>query len=295
MKGIILAGGSGTRLYPVTRCISKQLLPVYDKPTIYYPLSILMLAGIRDILIISTPRDLPLIRTLLSDGQQLGLNFSYREQAHPNGIAEAFIIGDDFIKAEPTCLILGDNLFYGHNLSRDLQEAATLTDGAHVFAYHVNDPERYGVVEFDGDGNARSLEEKPKQPKSSWAVTGLYFYDRTVVDVAKALKPSARGELEITDLNLTYLRQGKLKVTAMGRGVAWLDTGTYDSLLSSSQFVQTLELRQGVKVACIEEIAFQRGFIDAAQLARLAAEYDKSSYGAYLRQVLEEARQPVRR
>lgn len=288
MKGIILAGGSGTRLYPVTRCISKQLLPVYDKPTIYYPLSILMLSGIRDILVISTPRDLPLIQDLLQDGSQWGLSFSYREQAQPNGIAEAFLIGDRFIDGSPVCLILGDNIFYGHNLSRELQAAATLTEGAHVFAYHVQDPERYGVVEFDSQGRAVSLEEKPRQPRSNYAVTGLYYYDHHVVDMARDLKPSARGELEITDLNRVYLAQNKLRVTALGRGVAWLDTGTYDSLLSSSQFVQTLEQRQGVKVACVEEIAFAMKFIDAAQLEALAAMYDKSSYGTYLRRVLEE-------
>jgi glucose-1-phosphate thymidylyltransferase len=288
MKGILLAGGSGTRLYPVTRCISKQLLPVYDKPTIYYPLSILMLAGLRDILVISTPRDLPLIEALLEDGSQWGVRFSYRQQEQPNGIAQAFVIGDSFVGDSPVCLILGDNIFYGHNLSRELQSAAELKTGAHVFAYRVEDPERYGVVEFGPDGQAVSLEEKPRQPRSKWAVTGLYFYDSTVVDVARGLKPSARGELEITDVNRAYLERGQLRVTAMGRGVAWLDTGTYDSLLSSSQFVQTLEQRQGVKVACVEEIALAMGFIDLPQMERLAAMYDKSSYGVYLRRVVEE-------
>src|SRR5436190_1552800 len=278
MKGIILAGGAGTRLYPLTCCISKQLLPVYDKPTIYYPLSVLMLAGIRQILIISTPRDLPMIQALLGDGKQIGLELSYREQAEPKGIAQAFTIGADFVGNSPVCLILGDNVFYGHDLTGLLQQSAELNSGAHVFAYQVKDPERYGVVEFGKDGKAISIEEKPKQPKSNWAVTGLYFYDPSVVQIARDLKPSARGELEITDVNRAYLAQGRLQVQPMGRGIAWLDTGTYDALLSSSQFVQTLEERQGLKIGCIEEIAFAKGFIDANQLQKLADAAGKSDY-----------------
>jgi len=287
MKGIVLAGGAGTRLYPLTRVVSKQLLPVYDKPTIYYPLSVLMLAGIQDILIISTPKDLPLIRDLLGDGTQIGLKLSYKEQPNPGGIAQAFIIGADFINGSPVCLILGDNIFYGHDLTPMLIEAARLKKGAHLFAYQVNDPARYGVVEFDQEGQAISLEEKPQKPRSSWAVTGLYFYDKNVVDIARRLKPSARGELEITDVNLSYLKLGQLHVKTLGRGVAWLDTGTYDSLLSSSLFVQTLEQRQALKVACIEEIAFIKGFIDAQQLRQLADLHNKSDYGRYLHRVLE--------
>jgi glucose-1-phosphate thymidylyltransferase len=289
MKGILLAGGSATRLYPLTRTISKQLLPVYDKPAIYYPLATLMLAGIRDILIISTPRDLPMIQTLLGDGSELGIRISYREQPKPEGIAQAFIIGADFIGASPVCLILGDNLFYGNDLIELLEGAADLTNGARLFAYHVQDPERYGVVEFDAAGRVISLEEKPRAPRSSWAVTGLYFYDAAVLDIAAALKPSARGELEITDVNVEYLRRGGLTVARMGRGVAWLDSGTYDSLLAASQFVQTLELRQGLKVACIEEIAHAKGYIDEQQLLRLADRYANSSYGAYLRRCVSEA------
>jgi glucose-1-phosphate thymidylyltransferase len=288
MKGIILAGGSGTRLYPLTRVVSKQLLPVYDKPVIYYPLSLLMLAGIRDVLVISTPHDLPVIERLLGDGGPLGLSFSYRVQPHPGGIAQAFLIGEDFIDRGPVCLILGDNLFFGHQLMQMLTESARLTDGARVFAYHVQDPERYGVVEFDKNLRALSLEEKPKQPRSSWAVTGLYFYDGRVADVARAIRPSARGELEITDVNKAYLAEGKLTVTPFGRGVAWLDTGTHDSLLSASLFVQTLEQRQGLKIACLEEIALLKGFIDAAQFERLAAAYGSSEYARYLRRILEE-------
>jgi glucose-1-phosphate thymidylyltransferase len=289
MKGIILAGGAGTRLYPLTRCISKQLLPVYDKPTIYYPLSALMLAGIREVLIISTPRDLPRIEELFGDGSHLGMRFSYKVQDQPNGIAQAFVLGADFIGDSPVCLILGDNIFYGHELTEMLDESAKLKTGARVFAYQVKDPERYGVVEFDKQFKALSIEEKPKQPKSNWAVTGLYFYDASVVGIAKNLKPSARGEYEITDVNRAYLEKGQLQVQCMGRGIAWLDTGTYDSLLSSSVFVQTLEERQGLKVACVEEIAFAKGFIDAAQLNKLADHAGKSEYGNYLRRVLRDA------
>lgn len=289
MKGIILAGGSGTRLYPLTKCLSKQLLPIYDKPTIYYPLSTLMLAGLREILIISTPRDLPMIQALLKDGSDIGMSISYKEQATPAGIAQAFTIGADFIGNDSVCLILGDNIFYGHDLIQSVERSAKLTSGAEVYAYHVNDPERYGVIEFDANSRAISLEEKPKAPRSSWAVTGLYFYDSSVVSVAKGLKPSARGELEITDLNLHYLCRGELKVNKLGRGVAWLDSGTYDSLLSASQFVQTLEQRQGLKVACIEEIAFSKSFINASQLLKLAEMHEKSAYGTYLRKVLNES------
>jgi glucose-1-phosphate thymidylyltransferase len=289
MKGIILAGGAGTRLYPLTRCISKQLLPVYDKPTIYYPLSALMLAGIREVLIISTPRDLPRIQDLFGDGPHLGMRFEYKEQPQPNGIAQAFVLGADFLDRSPVCLILGDNVFYGHDLTGMLEDSATLKTGARVFAYQVKDPERYGVVEFDAKFKALSIEEKPKQPRSNWAVTGLYFYDANVVDIAKNLKPSARGEYEITDVNRAYLERGQLQVQCMGRGIAWLDTGTYDSLLSSSQFVQTLEERQGLKVACIEEIAFAKKFIDAAQLRNLAEQAGKSEYGQYLLRVLKDA------
>jgi glucose-1-phosphate thymidylyltransferase len=289
MKGIILAGGAGTRLYPLTRCISKQLLPVYDKPTIYYPLSALMLAGIREVLIISTPRDLPRIQELFGDGSHLGMRFAYKEQPQPNGIAQAFVLGAEFLGNSPVCLILGDNIFYGHDLTDMLEDSAGLKTGARVFAYQVKDPERYGVVEFDSKFKALSIEEKPKQPRSNWAVTGLYFYDANVVDVAKSLKPSARGEYEITDVNRAYLERGELQVQCMGRGVAWLDTGTYDSLLSSSQFVQTLEERQGLKVACVEEIAFAKKFIDAAQLHKLAEQAGKSEYGQYLLRVLKDA------
>ncbi len=288
MKGILLAGGSGTRLYPLTLTVSKQLLPVYDKPTIYYPLSTLMQAGIREVLIISTPRDLPRIRELLGDGHELGMKLSYAEQAKPEGIAQAFVIGEKFIGKDPVCLILGDNIFYGNELMGLLNECGTLTEGACVFGYQVQDPERYGVVEFDKAGKAISLEEKPKQPKSRWAVTGLYFYDSTVVQVAKNLKPSARGELEITDVNRHYLQKGNLKVKLMGRGVAWLDTGSADSLLSASQFVQTLEKRQGLQIACLEEVAFAKGFIDRKQLTVLAERYPGSQYGDYLRRILEQ-------
>lgn len=291
MKGIVLAGGSGTRLYPLTRAVSKQLLPVYDKPTIYYPLSILMLAGIREMLIISTPRDLPMIRELLGDGRHLGVTFQYQAQPQPGGIAQAFVIGAEFIGDQSVCLILGDNIFYGHDLIPLLMQSVDHVRGARVFGYQVQDPSRYGVVELDGSGRAISLEEKPKQPRSHWAVTGLYIYDSRVVEVAGALKPSARGELEITDVNLHYLRRGELQVSLMGRGIAWLDTGTYDSLLAASAFVQTLEQRQGLKVACLEEIAFHKGYIDGRQLARLADTYQQSDYGRYLRRVLEESTQ----
>src|SRR3954453_4016691 len=286
MKGIILAGGAGTRLYPLTCCISKQLLPVYDKPTIYYPLSVLMLAGIRDVLIISTPRDLPMIKNLFGDGGQLGMRFDYREQPEPKGIAQAFTIGDTFVGDSPVCLILGDNVFYAHDLTGLLNNAIKYKTAPTVFAYQVSDPERYGVVEFDKSMTALSIEEKPKQPRSNWAVTGLYFYDSQVVEIAKNLKPSARGELEITDVNRAYLAKGQLRVQPMGRGIAWLDTGTYDSLLSSSQLVQTLEDRQGLKVACIEEIAFAMKFIDAAQFQRLADQAGKSDYGKYLQRIV---------
>jgi glucose-1-phosphate thymidylyltransferase len=289
MKGIILAGGAGTRLYPLTACISKQLLPVYDKPTIYYPLSVLMLAGIREILIISTPRDLPMIERLLGDGSQIGLKLSYKVQPEPKGIAQAFTLGSEFIGDDSVCLILGDNVFYGHDFTQLVGDATKLKSGACVFAYQVKDPERYGVVEFSKDGRAISIEEKPKQPKSNYAVVGLYFYDNNVVSVAQNLKPSARGELEITDVNRVYLANGTLTVQPMGRGIAWLDTGTYESLLSSSQFVQTLEERQGLKIGCIEEIAFAQKFIDAAQLQKLADIAGKSDYGNYLRRVLKDA------
>ncbi len=287
MKGILLAGGSGTRLYPSTLAVSKQLLPVYDKPTIYYPLSILMFAGLREVLIISTPRDIPLIQGLLGDGSRIGMKFSYAEQPKPNGIAEAFIIAEDFLAGSPACLILGDNIFYGHDVPKMVEDAAKLKKGARVFAYHVQDPERYGVVEFDENGQAISLEEKPKNPKSNWAVTGLYFYDSKVCELAKTLKPSARGELEITDLNRKYLELGELQVECFGRGVAWLDTGTHDSLLASSHFVQTIESRQGMKIACIEEIAYLKGFITPEQMMALAEECPASSYGLYLKNMVK--------
>ena len=289
MKGIILAGGSGTRLLPMTQVVSKQLLPVYDKPVIYYPLSTLMLAGIREILIISTPRDLPMIQSLLGSGDQIGLKLSYKAQEKPEGIAQAFLIGADFIGRDSVCMILGDNLFYSNELPHQLQKASKLEKGATVFAYRVQDPERYGVVEFSADKQVLSLEEKPKAPKSHWAITGLYFYDHTVVERARSLKPSARGELEITDLNQTYLRDRQLRVEKMGRGVAWLDMGTPESLLSSSQFVQTIENRQGMKIACIEEIAFFMGFIDKAQLERVIERQPKSDYSSYLKRVLSES------
>jgi glucose-1-phosphate thymidylyltransferase len=287
-KGIILAGGSGSRLYPLTQSISKQLLPVYDKPMIYYPLSTLMLAGIKDILIISTPDDTPRFESLLGDGDHWGLNIQYKIQPSPDGLAQAFILGDKFIGDDLSALLLGDNIFYGHDFNEILGKAMERDDGATVFAYHVNDPSRYGVAEFDKSNKVLSLEEKPKNPKSNYAVTGLYFYDKDVVSMAKSLKPSQRGELEITDLNRLYLEKQKLNVEIMGRGYAWLDTGTHDSLLEASQFIATLENRQGLKVSCPEEISFRRGWIDASQLEKLAAPLSKNRYGQYLQRILQE-------
>jgi len=288
MKGLILAGGAGTRLYPATQVVSKQLLPVYDKPMIYYPLSTLLLGGIRDILIISTPQDTPRFTQLLGDGRQWGINLAYAVQPSPEGLAQAFIIGRNFVGRDSSCLILGDNIFYGHDLSTDVQAATKRGRGATVFAYPVADPERYGVVEFDAKGRAVSIEEKPKQPKSRYAVTGLYFYDNKVLDIAASLKPSARGELEITDVNRKYLEAGQLEVVVMSRGYAWLDTGTHESLLEAAHFIETIERRQGLKIACVEEIVFRMGFISAEELEQLAAPLVKSGYGQYLLQVLRE-------
>ncbi|RCW67349.1 glucose-1-phosphate thymidylyltransferase RfbA [Pseudorhodoferax soli] len=287
-KGIILAGGSGTRLHPATLAISKQLLPVYDKPMIYYPLSTLMLAGIREILVISTPQDTPRFQQLLGDGSQWGLNLQYAVQPSPDGLAQAFLVGEAFLSGAPSTLVLGDNIFHGHDFQDLLESASRRTDGASVFAYHVHDPERYGVAQFNGEGKVLSLEEKPREPKSNYAVTGLYFYDGRAPELARQLKPSARGELEITDLNRLYLDEGKLDVEIMGRGYAWLDTGTHESLLEASQFIATIEHRQGLKVACPEEIAFRQGWVDAAQLERLAAPLLKGGYGQYLLRLLKE-------
>jgi glucose-1-phosphate thymidylyltransferase len=287
-KGIILAGGSGTRLYPVTQAIGKSLLPVYNKPMVYYPLCTLMLAGIRDILVISTPEDVPKFQVLLGTGSQFGIRLQYLVQQRPEGIAQAFILGDKFLSGSPCALVLGDNIFYGHDFAKDLRESATKTEGARVFAYPVHDPERYGVVEFDQTGRALSIEEKPKQPKSRYAVTGLYFYDSQVVEIAKSLKPSARGELEITDVNRAYMQKGQLEVVVMGRGMAWLDTGTHESLMDAALYIQAIEKRQGLMVACPEEIAYRSGYITAAEVEKIASSMRNSSYGAYLLQLLRE-------
>jgi len=287
-KGILLAGGSGTRLYPVTQAMGKSLLPVYNKPMIYYPLCTLMLAGIREIMVISTPEDLPKIQTLLRDGSQFGIRLEYKVQPKPEGIAQAFLLGEQFVAGNPSALVLGDNIFYGHDLAKDLRESAEKTQGARVFAYPVHDPERYGVVQFDAGGRALSIEEKPKEPKSKYAVTGLYFYDAQVVEITKSLKPSARGELEITDVNRAYLERGQLDVVVMGRGMAWLDTGTHESLMDAALYIQAIEKRQGLMVACPEEIAYRSGYITAAQVEKIASSMKNSSYGAYLLQLLRE-------
>ena len=293
MKGIVLAGGSGTRLYPLTLAVSKQLLPVYDKPMIYYPLSTLMLAGIRDILVISTPHDLPRFEELLGDGSQWGVNFAYAEQPQPEGLAQAFVIGRKFVGADNVSLVLGDNIFYGQGFGELLESAVSRKEGATVFGYYVRDPERYGVVEFDGDGTVLSIEEKPKSPRSHYAVTGLYFYDNQILDIASSLEPSGRGELEITDANLAYLYRDQLRVEVMGRGMAWLDAGTHESLMQSANFIETLELRQGLKIGCPEEIAYGRGYIDAGELERLAHPMSKNSYGQYLLDLLRNPETPV--
>lgn len=288
MKGIILAGGAGTRLHPLTRAVSKQLIPIYDKPMIYYPLSTIMLAGIRDILIISTPEDLPKFKKLFGDGREIGLSLDYCEQPKPGGIAQAFLIGEDFIDNDAVCLILGDNLFYGHNLSETLQNVVMLKEGASIFGYWVSDPKRYGVVEFNENNEVISIEEKPKEPKSNYAVPGLYFYDNEVVEIAKNLKPSARGELEITDVNLSYLKRGRLKVELLGRGYAWLDTGTPDSLIDASSYIATIERRQGLKIGCIEEVAYRMGFIDKKQLEKIINQLPQNDYCNYLNYILQE-------